>query len=108
VFFLIKLPFMLIMLPFKLLAELAEHSGRRRRYYRRHRKITWLPGQAGLARWTRRVTRQAPRAGRTPMQQYVITPLTILAVGGAWLGMIYVWLTWWMLLVIIIPLSVLA
>jgi hypothetical protein len=126
VFFLIKLPFLMLMLPFKLLAEVLEHSGHRRHHHhhhhhhprqrppqplpppryqyqpRRHRHITWLPGQAGLTRWSRQVTQSAGQPGRTPVQRYLLTPAAVLAVMGAWVGLVYVWLLWWMLIPIVL------
>lgn len=106
-FFLIKLPFLLIMLPFKIIAELAEHSGHRR-HYRRPRRISWLPGQAGLSRWTRQVTRAAAQDQQDPVRRYALRPLTMVAVGFAWVMLVYAWLVWWMLLIVLIPLGMLA
>jgi hypothetical protein len=115
-----KLPFLMLMAPFKLLAEVLEHSGHRRHHQhhsrrrtrqplpryqyqpRRHRHITWLPGLAGLTRWSRQVTQSAGQPGRTPVQRYLLTPAAVLAVMGAWVGLVYVWLLWWMLIPIVL------
>ena len=113
-----KLPFLILMAPFKLLTEVLGHSGRRRHHRhhsqrrtpqplpppqhwpqpRRHLAITWLPGQAELTRWSRQVTQSAGQPGRTPVQRYLLTPAAVLAVMGAWVGLVYVWLQWWMLI----------
>lgn len=77
---------MMFRLPVRLLMIVISRATRP---HRRRIRVTWLPGQAGLARWTRRVTRSPSRARRTPAQQYVITPLTMLAVAGAWLMLVY-------------------
>ena len=103
-FILIRLMFMVFWLPVRLMMIVIRRASRPRRRIR----VTWLPGQAGLARWTRRVTRQPARAQRTPAQQYVITPLTMLAVAGAWLMLVYAWLVWWMLLMVALPVALLA
>jgi hypothetical protein len=79
VFILFRLMFMMFWLPVRMLMIVVSRASRPRR---RRIWVTWLPGQAGLARWTRLVTRQPSRAQRTPAQQYVITPLTMLAVAG--------------------------
>lgn len=98
VFILIKLMFMMFWLPVRILMIVLSRASRPRR---RRIRVTWLPGQARLARWTRRVTRQPSRAQRTPAQQYVIIPLTMLAVARAWL-------LWWMLLIVALPVALLA
>jgi len=63
--------FMTFWLPVRLLMIMV--SGVTRPHRPRRIRVTWLPGQAGLARWTRRVTRPPSRARRTPAQQYVIS-----------------------------------
>lgn len=96
VFILIRLMFMAFWLPIRILMIVLRRASRPRR---RRIRVTWLPGQARLVRRTRRVTRQPSRAQRTPAQQYVITPLTMLAVAGAWLMLVYAWLVWMLLIV---------
>jgi hypothetical protein len=66
VFILFRLMFMMFWLPVRLLMIVVSRASRPRR---RRIRVTWLPGQAGLARWTRRVTRQPSRMQRTPAQQ---------------------------------------
>jgi hypothetical protein len=106
VFILFRLMFMMFWLPVRLLMIVISRATRP--HHHRRLRVTWLPGQAGLARWTRRVTRQPSRARRTPAQQYVITPLTMLAVAGAGMMLIYAWLVWWMLLMVALPVALLA
>jgi hypothetical protein len=108
VFFLIKLVLLPIWLPFKLIAEVAEHSGHRRHHRRRHLRATWMPGKAGLSRWTSGVMRTVSGAQQTPIQRFVVAPIAVLAVILTWCALIYAWLLWWVILAIALPLALIA
>jgi hypothetical protein len=103
-FLLIKL----ILLPLKLIFELIEHSGHRRRYRRHHVRVNWTPGTARLTRWTKQVSRGLGAIDRTPVQRFVLTPLAVLAVLVVWLLLVEVWVAWWALLVLAVPIMLLA
>jgi hypothetical protein len=107
VFLLFKLILLPLYLPLKILAELVEHAGHRRRYRRRLR-VNWLPGRTGLSRWTSDVYRSLGTAGRTPVQRFLVGPLAVLAVFLVWAGLVYAWMLWWLVLVIAVPLMAVA
>ena len=107
-FFLIKLVLLPIWLPFKIIFEIAEHSGHRRHHRRRHLRVTWLPGTAGLTRWTSDLMRSVSKAEQTPVQRFAVTPIAILAVIFAWTVLASAWLLWWAVLTLALPLMLLA
>jgi hypothetical protein len=109
VFFLIKLVLLPVWLPCKIIAEIVEHSGHRRHYRRRRRlRLIWLPGKAGLARWTSDVMGTVGAARRTPAQRFVVAPITVLAVILVWAVVVYAWLLWWVILALAVPVMALA
>jgi len=91
VFLLIKLILLPVWLPFKIIAEMAEHSSHRRHYKRRRHYVrtVWMPGKAGLVRWTTDIMCSVRAAEQTPTQRFVVAPMAVLAVIVAWL----VWCT---------------
>ena len=107
-FFLIKLVLLPIWLPFKIIAEIVEHSGHHRHHRRRRLRVAWLPGNAGLTRWTSDVMRTVGAAEHTPAQRFMVTPITVLAVILAWAVLVSAWLLWWVILTLAVPLMVLA
>ena len=107
-FFLIKLVLLPIWLPFKIIFEIAEHSGHRRHHRRRHLRVTWLPGTAGLTRWTSDVMRSVGAAEQTPVQRFAVTPIAVLAVIFAWAVLAAAWLAWWAVLMLALPLMLLT
>lgn len=96
---LVKLLLLPLWLPLKLVGELVEHSGHRRRRHR-HLRVNWTPGRAGLTRWTSEVSKTARDGQRTSLDRFVLAPLTMLAVLTVWLLMLYAWLVWWAVLCI--------
>lgn len=108
-FFLIKILLLPIWLPFKILGEVIEHSGRkhhrRRRRYHRKVRVNWTPGRAGLSQWTSEILR---RASTTSAQKFIIRPLVITAVTLGWLLLVCAWLLWWAVVIIGVALASLA
>jgi hypothetical protein len=109
VFFLIKLLLLPIWLPFKILGEIIEHSGRkhhrRRRRYHRKVRVDWTPGRAGLSQWSSAILRSA---GMTPAQKFVARPLVAIAVTLVWLLLTCFWLLWWAAVITAVAIAALA
>jgi hypothetical protein len=108
VFLLIKLVLLPLWLPFKIIAEIIEHSGHRRHHRRRHLRVNWLPGTAGLTRWTSDLMRSVGAAEQTPVQRFAVMPIAVLAMILAWAVLASAWLLWWTVLILALPLMLLA
>jgi len=96
---LIKLLFLPIWLALKIIGELVEHSGRRRRHRHHRVRIVWLPGRADFMRWSSEITRRVKAAEPLPLRVFFLMPIAALGLPMMWCLVVYLWLLWWMLMI---------